>query len=84
MIRSGGETVLAQEVERVLLKHPDISECAVFPRKDKQFGEAVACAIVTNRQPLALGAIKYWCKENGLASYKQVLAFGRVVTKKFI
>jgi acyl-CoA synthetase (AMP-forming)/AMP-acid ligase II len=71
VIRSGGETVLAQEVERVLLKHPDISECAVFPRKDERFGEAVACAIVTKRPPLVLGAIKHWCKEKGLASYKR-------------
>jgi acyl-CoA synthetase (AMP-forming)/AMP-acid ligase II len=70
-IRTGGETVLAQEVERVLLQHPDISECAVFPRLDERFGEAVACAIVATRQSLQLGAIKEWCQEHGLASYKR-------------
>lgn len=72
VIRSGGETVLAQEVERVLLMHSEISECAVFPRKDERFGEAVACAIVLKpRQHLSLGEIKKWCEAKGLASYKR-------------
>ena len=70
VIRSGGETIFSQEVERVLLRHPFISECGVFPRKDEVFGEAVACAIVTT-QPLELGAVKDWCTKNGLASYKR-------------
>jgi acyl-CoA synthetase (AMP-forming)/AMP-acid ligase II len=69
-IRSGGETVMAQEVERVLLKHPSIVECAVFAKADDRFGEAVACALVTNTT-LELDAIKIWCEQESLASYKR-------------
>jgi acyl-CoA synthetase (AMP-forming)/AMP-acid ligase II len=70
IIRTGGETVMAQEVERIILEHPAVIECGVFPRKDERFGEAVACALVTN-QPPSLGSIKRWCKQKGLAGYKQ-------------
>jgi len=70
VIRSGGETVLANEVERVLLKHSSISECAVFPRQDEKFGEAVACALVAS-SPIHLKEIRDWCSEGGLATYKR-------------
>ncbi|CAJ1953316.1 unnamed protein product [Cylindrotheca closterium] len=70
IIRSGGETVLANEVERILLKHSSISECAVFPCQDEKFGEAVACALVTS-SPMKLEEIRDWCSEGGLATYKR-------------
>jgi non-ribosomal peptide synthetase component E (peptide arylation enzyme) len=70
VIRTGGETVLAQEVERVLSAHPGIIECAVFPRKDERFGEAVACALVS-KEDLGMRAVKEWCQQHGLAGYKQ-------------
>jgi acyl-CoA synthetase (AMP-forming)/AMP-acid ligase II len=69
-IRSGGETIMAQEVERVLLKNPNILDCAVFAKPDDRFGEAVACAIVT-KSILELGTIKGWCDMEGLSSYKR-------------
>jgi acyl-activating enzyme 14 len=71
VIRTGGETVLAQEVERTLLLHPEVMECAVFPRRDERFGEAVACALVTKGGPLELVTIKKWCGQHGLANYKR-------------
>ena len=72
-IRTGGETVMAQEVERVLLEHPEIVECAVFPKQDARFGEAVACVIVMrqNIKPLSMESLKSWCAQKGLASYKR-------------
>lgn len=45
-IRTGGETVLALEVEQILQLHPLIEEVAVFPIPDIRFGEIVACALV--------------------------------------
>lgn len=76
VVRTGGETVLTQEVEKVLLQHPSVTECAVFPRKDDRYGEAVASAIVASltsndNDGLGLKAIKSWCQEKGLAGYKQ-------------
>ena len=45
-IRTGGETVLAQEVERILQQHSRIAEVAVFPIPNDRYGEIVTCAIV--------------------------------------
>jgi acyl-CoA synthetase (AMP-forming)/AMP-acid ligase II len=74
VIRTGGETVMAQEVERTLLLHPIVSECAVFARQDERFGEAVACAIVLvvgmEVTTLGLEGVKEWCQTHGLARYK--------------
>ncbi|GAX26914.1 acyl-activating enzyme 14 [Fistulifera solaris] len=69
-IRTGGETVLSSEVERVLQLHPLIDECAVFPVPDPKFGEAVACAIVQSHGGVTLQKIREWCQENGLSDYK--------------
>ena len=75
VVRTGGETVLAREVEQVLLKHPDVAECAIFPRIDRRYGEAVSCAIVARRSqggiPITIGVMKKWCQQKGLAGYKQ-------------
>ena len=46
IIKTGGENVYAQEVEQDILANPAISECAVVGIPDRQFGEAVAAAVV--------------------------------------
>lgn len=69
-IRTGGETVMSSEVERVLLLHPHINDCAVFPIPDSKFGESVACAVVASQRDLTLQQIRQWCQENGLSNYK--------------
>lgn len=71
VVRTGGETVLAREVEQILLNHPDIAECAIFPRIDRRYGEAVASAIVTKQTDMTIGTLKKWCQRRGLAGYKQ-------------
>ncbi|MFT4120417.1 class I adenylate-forming enzyme family protein [Bradyrhizobium sp.] len=55
MIISGGENVYPAEVERVLLEHPDISECAVIGRADPRWDE-VPIAYVIRRSGCRLGA----------------------------
>lgn len=72
IIRTGGESVIALEVERVLLRHPDVRECAVFALPDKRFGEAVCVAIVcNNEETLSLSGIRAFCTKQGLAGYKK-------------
>jgi O-succinylbenzoic acid--CoA ligase len=48
LISSGGENVNPKEVEDALLQHPMISEAAVFPVKNSEWGEIVAASIVLN------------------------------------
>ncbi|KAL7437650.1 hypothetical protein ACHAXM_005741 [Skeletonema potamos] len=46
VIRTGGESVLATEVENVIIMHPHVVECAIFALPDEKFGDAVCAAIV--------------------------------------
>jgi acyl-CoA synthetase (AMP-forming)/AMP-acid ligase II len=53
VIRTGGESVLASDVERVIVDYfaendedHAFVECAVFPLPDEKFGEAVCAAVV--------------------------------------
>lgn len=55
MIISGGENVYPAEVERVLLEHPDVSECAVIGRPDPRWDE-VPVAYIIPRSGCRLGA----------------------------
>lgn len=48
LISTGGENVNPVEVENALVNHPLIDEAAVFPLKDKDWGEIVAASIVFN------------------------------------
>jgi len=79
VIRTGGETVLAPEVEKALLAHPQIQECAVFSLPDSKFGEAVCTAIIVGHSSSnseiqiapSLKDVRNWCAEKGLAGYKR-------------
>jgi acyl-CoA synthetase (AMP-forming)/AMP-acid ligase II len=46
VIRSGGENVFPDEVERVLLGHPDVREAAVVGIPDVHWGESVVAVVV--------------------------------------
>ena len=74
VIRTGGESVLAQEVERILLQHPRIDECAVFGLVDERLGETVCAAIVLSssfkEKLLSRDEIRQHCMGCHLAGYK--------------
>lgn len=46
VIRSGGEKVWPDEVERVLAEHPEVADVAVVGRPDTEWGAAVAAFVV--------------------------------------
>ncbi|WP_027551015.1 class I adenylate-forming enzyme family protein [Bradyrhizobium sp. Cp5.3] len=46
LIISGGENVYPAEVERVLLEHPDVSECAVIGRPDPRWDEIPVAYVI--------------------------------------
>ena len=70
LIISGGENVSALEVQRELLKHPDIDACAVVGVEDRFWGRAVSAAIVTVKDSkLDRNSLREWAKAR-LAPYK--------------
>jgi len=83
VIRSGGESIPASEVEKAIVFHPLVDTCAVFALPDERFGEAVCVALVlkgrhgaaptkdTSAPVDLLTDIKRHCSENGLAPYKR-------------
>lgn len=54
VIRTGGESVLATEVEKIITMHPDVEECAIFALPDDKFGDVVCAAIVLKGQSMML------------------------------
>lgn len=70
-IRTGGETVFSAEVERTLLHHPSVKECAVFGDEDDHFGECVCAAIVFEAEPIEINSLRSFCGRKGLAGFKQ-------------
>jgi fatty-acyl-CoA synthase len=46
LIISGGENIYPAEVERVLMEHPDVSECAVIGRSDSHWDEVPIAYVI--------------------------------------
>ncbi|MDB5428921.1 MAG: hypothetical protein JWP35_37 [Caulobacter sp.] len=70
LIKTGGENVYPLEVERVLMRHPGVGDCAVAGVPDGRWGEAVKAFIVP--APGAWvdpAAIRQWLSHD-LAGYK--------------
>lgn len=70
MYISGGENVYPAEVEKVLVEHPDVLECAVIGVPDPKWGETGAAFVIPRpgRQPDPQ-ALRDWLRER-LAAYK--------------
>ena len=70
VIKSGGMTVVAREVEETLLRHPSVREAAVVGVPDERWGEA-AHAFVTLTPGANMGAreLQTYCRGR-LAGYK--------------
>lgn len=65
-IITGGENVAPQEVEQILLAHPEVEDAAVVGRPDPEWGEAVVALVVG-----AVGEedLRAWARER-LAAFK--------------
>jgi acyl-CoA synthetase (AMP-forming)/AMP-acid ligase II len=79
VIRSGGETIHAPEVENILIEHPQVEQCAVFGLSDDKFGEVVCAAVVIFDMDIDkmypsdkwLRILKAYCTSRQLSSYKR-------------
>ena len=50
MIISGGEHVYPSEIEKVLVSHPSVIECAVIGLQDYKWGERVTAVCILNKE----------------------------------
>jgi len=69
MIIVSGFNVYPNEVEDVVVSHPDIVEAAAIGIPDPKSSEAVKVFVVSKNQDLTAAAVKDWCRER-LTAYK--------------
>ncbi|WP_433748883.1 (2,3-dihydroxybenzoyl)adenylate synthase [Paenibacillus amylolyticus] len=69
-INRGGDKVAAEEVENHLLAHPGVHDAALVSMPDEYLGERSCAFIVPSGEALAVGEIKSFLRNRGLASYK--------------
>lgn len=70
MVKTGGENVSSVEVERVLLGHPDVADCAVIGLPHERWGESVTAVVVASpASSLDENELRTYAKEH-LAGYK--------------
>jgi acyl-CoA synthetase (AMP-forming)/AMP-acid ligase II len=71
MIISGGENIYPQEVERVLIQHPQVADCAVIGVPDSTWGQVVKAFVVRNDTTLTEEHLEAFCLDGRLARYKR-------------
>ncbi|MGO4812647.1 (2,3-dihydroxybenzoyl)adenylate synthase [Cupriavidus sp. 2MCAB6] len=69
-INRGGEKVSAEEVEHLLMAHPEVVDAALVPMPDAYLGEKI-CAYVIRGNPAlhAVGLLRF-LRTQGIAAYK--------------
>jgi acyl-CoA synthetase (AMP-forming)/AMP-acid ligase II len=67
----GGENISSQEVENVLLAHPDVAEAAIVGMPDPAYGERVCAFIVLRKgKALELSGVQRHFTQAGVARHK--------------
>jgi len=79
VINSGGEKVWPEDVEKALIRHPDVSDVAVAGTPDSEWGHLVTAFIVTSRDDLALDELRHFCRDQ-LPGYSLPRKLERVST----
>jgi fatty-acyl-CoA synthase len=69
-INTGGEKVFPEEVEAVLLAHPQVKDVRVVSQPDPRFGRKVVAVVQFEGERAALIESLDACARAGLAGYK--------------
>lgn len=69
VINRGGEKINAEEVEVLLLRHPDVQQAAVVAMPDARLGER-SCAYLVTSTPIDLMAVQEHFAGLGVAKFK--------------
>ena len=64
MIIVSGFNVYPNEIEDVVMAHPNVANCAVIGVPDERSGEAVKLFVVAREAGVSLEELKAYCKEN--------------------
>ncbi len=60
----GGENIAPAEIEAALLRHPDVSDCAVVGIADPEWGQRIAAAVVLeSNHTTSPDALRKWMRE---------------------
>src|SRR5215216_84566 len=70
MVITGGRNVYTQEVERVVIRHPGIGDCAVIGRSHDIYGESIVAVVTpTEMETPSLEELREYCRAS-LADFK--------------
>lgn len=69
-INRGGEKVVAEEIENLLIAHPQVHDAAVVAMTDRLLGERVCAFVVPRQPPPSSLRLKQYLHSLGLASFK--------------
>ncbi|HFQ5206691.1 TPA: (2,3-dihydroxybenzoyl)adenylate synthase [Vibrio vulnificus] len=70
VIIRAGENIAADELEELLLSHPQIAQVAVFPLPDAHLGEKIAVAAVIRGPEIMLRDIRQFLQTKEIAAFK--------------
>ncbi|CAM3596628.1 2,3-dihydroxybenzoate-AMP ligase [Rouxiella silvae] len=76
-INRGGEKIAAEEIENLLLRHPEIINAALVSMPDELMGEK-SCAFIISNIALKSVALRRHLREQGIAEFKLPDRFIRV------
>ncbi len=69
-INRGGEKIAAEEIENILLAHPQILDAAVVGVPDQSLGERTCAFIITRMSQITINEVRAFVRQAGVASYK--------------
>ena len=73
MIISGGVNIYPRDIEEIIIRHPNVIECAVFGIPDERWGETPAAAIILDEmQVVDTDTLRDWINKRVEARYQKV------------
>lgn len=70
VINRGGEKIPVEEIENLLLGHPQIRDVALVALSDELLGERSCACVLVRDEAIELGSVNAWLRARGLAAFK--------------
>lgn len=69
-VNRGGEKIATEEIENLIMQHPDIQNVAIVAFADEHFGEKSCAYVVTNNPKVNTVMLRRYLYQKGIAEYK--------------